>query len=198
MPSSSDSIVMADSVVTEEVDLGLQELPASFDLRSLFPGDRLLRFHPNWFVSDFQQKEAEPSFTATIKDYVTEKEFLLSGRFVFNRTDNELLLIQLTAPTDIGISFLNRNNKLKVQISSKDKEIDPNDPLLLWIRAIKEYIRIYLKRTPVTLFFRVLMNKMVLKMDPSQRKICLMMAKITAVEILVILLIVIAYVVFVL
>lgn len=198
MSSSRDSIDMADSVVTEEVDLGLQELPASFDLRSLFSGDRLLRFHPNWFVSDFQQQEAEPSFTATIKDYVTEEEFLLSGRFVFNRTDNELLLIQLTGPADIGIFFLNRNNKLKVQISSKDKEIDPDDPLLLWIRAIKEYIRLYLKRTPVTLFFRVLMNKMVLKMDPSQRKICLMMAKITAVELLVILLIVIAYVVFVL
>jgi hypothetical protein len=198
MSSSRDSIDMADSVVTEEVDLGLQELPASFDLRSLFSGDRLLRFHPNWFVSDFQQQEAEPSFTATIKDYVTEEEFLLSGRFVFNRTDNELLLIQLTGPADIEISFLNRNNKLKVQISSKDKEIDPDDPLLLWIRAIKEYIRLYLKRTPVTLFFRVLMNKMVLKMDPSQRKICLMMAKITAVELLVILLIVIAYVVFVL
>ncbi len=198
MSSSSDSIDVTDSVVTEEVDLGLQELPAAFDLRSLFPGDRLLRFHPNWFVSDFQQKEAEPSFSATIKDYVTEEEFLLSGRFVFNRTDNELLLIQLTAPADRGISFLHRNNKLKVQISSQEKEIDPHDPLLLWIRAIKEYIRIYLKRTPVTLFFRVLMNKMVLKMDPSQRKICLMMAKITAVELLVILLIVIAYVVFVL
>ena len=189
---------MADSVVTEEVDLGLQDLPASFDLQYLFPDDKLLRFHPNWFVSDFQQKKADASFTAAIKDYVTEEEFLLSGRFVFNRTDDELLLIQLTDTINIGISFLNRNNKLKVQITSKDKEIDPNDPLLLWIRAIKEYIRIYLKRTPVTLFFRLLMNRMVLKMDPSQRKICLMMAKITAVELLVIILIVISYVVFVL
>jgi hypothetical protein len=196
MSSSCGSIDMADSVVTEEVDLGLQEVPESFDLQPFFPDDRLLRFHPNWFVSDFQQKEAEPSFTAAIKDYVTEEESQLSGSFVFNRTDDELLLIQLTAPTDIGISFLNRNNKLKVQISSKDEEIDPNDPLLLWIRAIKEYIRIYLKRTPVTLFFRVLMNKMILKMDPSQRKICLMMAKITAVELLVILLVVIGYAVF--
>lgn len=79
-----------------------------------------------------------------------------------------------------------------------DGEPDPDDPLLLWIRAIKEYIRIYLKRTPATLFFRLLMNKMILKMDPSQRKICLMMAKITAVELLVILLIVIAYAFFVL
>ncbi len=187
---------MAYSAVTEEVDLGLPELPASFDLQTLFPDDRLLRFHPNWFVSDFQQDGT--SFTASIKDYVTEEEFPLSGSFVFNKTDDELLIIQLTETIDIRICFLNRNNKLKVQISSQHEEIDPNDPLLLWIRAIKEYIRIYLKTTPATLFFRLLMNRMVLKMDPSQRKICLMMAKITAVELLVILLGVIGYVFFVL
>ncbi len=196
MSPSHSSINVAYSATTEEVDLGLQELPASFDLHSLFPNDRLLRFHPNWFVSDFQQHGT--SFTAVIKDYVTEEKFHLSGSFVFNRTDDELLCITLSQTIDIRISFLNRNNKLKVQISSMNGEPDPNDPLLLWIRAIKEYIRIYLKRTPATLFFRLLMNKMVLKMDPSQRKICLMMAKITAVELLVIVLIVIAYAFFVL
>lgn len=185
------------SVISEEIDLGLQDLPESFELQSLFKGDSLLHFHPNWFVSDFQHNDGETSFTASIKDYVTEEEFLLSGSFRFNNRDDELLCIQLSEGIDIQISFLNRNHKLKVQISSND-EIDPNDPLLLWIRAIKEYIRIYLKRTPATLFFRLLMNKMILKMDPSQRKICLMMAKITAVELLVILLIVIGYVFFVL
>lgn len=187
---------MAHSTLTEEVDLGLQELPASFDLQALFSKDKLLRFHPNWFVSNFQQKGT--SFTASIKDYVTEEEFPLSGNFIFNRTDDELLHIQLTEAIDVGIFFLKRDNTLKVQISSKDEQIDPNDPILLWIRAIKEYIRLYLKRTPVTLFFRLLMNKMILKMDPSQRKICLMMAKITAVELLVILLVVVGYVIFVL
>ena len=194
MSPSHSPMKMAHSILTEEVDLGLQDLPASFDLQALFPEDKLLRFHPNWFVSDFQQSGT--SFTASIKDYVTEEEFPLSGSFLFNRTDDELLHIQLTETTDIGISFLNRDNTLKVQISSKDEKIDPDDPLLLWIRAIKEYIRLYLKRTPVTLFFRLLMNKMILKMDPSQRKICLMMAKITAVELLVILLVVVGYVVF--
>ncbi len=195
MSSPHSPVIVMSSTVTEEVDLGLQELPASFDLQALFPDDKLLRFHPNWFISDFQQKGT--AFTASIKDYVTDEEFPLAGSFLFNRSDDELLHIQLTETLEIGISFLKRDNKLKVQISSKDT-IDPDDPILLWIRATKEYIRLYLKRTPVTLFFRLLMNKMFLKMDPSQRKICLMMAKITAVELLVILLIVIAYVVFVL
>ncbi len=177
--------------LTEEVDLGLQELPPSLDLQTLFPEDRLLYLHPNWFISDFQQKGT--SFTASVKEYVTDEEFPLSGKFLFNRTDDELLHIQLTETLDIGISFLRRDNKLKVQIASPDTQIDPDDPILLWIRAIKEYIRLYLKCTPTTLFFRIFMNKVILKMDPSQRKICLMMAKITAVELLVILIIVIAY-----
>ncbi len=196
MSSSRGTISMAYSAITEEIDLGLPDLPPSIDLQALFPSDRLLRLHPNWFISDFQQKERDASFTAAIKDYVTEEESQLSGNFVFNGTEDKLLVMQLAGTTDADISFLNRNNKLTVQIASNNTEIDPDDPLLLWIRAIKEYIRIYLKRTPVTLFFRVLMNKMVLKMDPSQRKICLMMAKITAVELLVILLVVIGYVFF--
>ena len=196
MSSSHSAIAITYSASTEEVDLGLPDLPPSFDLQSLFPSDHLLRFHPNWFVSDFQQKVKDASFTAAIKDYVTEEESQLSGNFVFNGTEDELLHMQLAGTMDVDISFLNHNNKLTVQIASNNTEIDPDDPLLLWIRAIKEYIRIYLKRTPVTLFFRVVMNKMILKMDPSQRKICLMIAKITAVELLVILLVVIGYAVF--
>ncbi len=196
MSSSNSAINMDHSTHTDEVDLGLHELPPSLDLQALFPDDKLLHFHPNWFISDFQQNGT--SFTASIKDYVSNEEFPLAGSFLFNKTDGELLQIQLTSPTEIGISFLTREKKLKVQFASEGGRIDPDDPILLWVRAIKEYIRLYLKRTPVTLFFRLLMNKMFLKMDPSQRKICLMMAKITAVELLVILLIVIAYAVFVL
>ena len=181
---------------TEAVDLGLQKLPSDFDLLPLFSGDRLLRLHPNWFVSDFVQKDI--SFTANIKDYVTEIEFPLSGSFAFNENEEDLLTITLAEPINRQVRFFKQNNRLKVQISSIDEEPDADDPLLLWIRAIKEYIRIYLKKTPFTLFFRLLMNKMVLRMDPSQRKICLMIAKITAVVLVVIVLLVIGYVIYVL
>lgn len=194
MSTPHSPVDVAFSAITEEVDLGLQELPGSFDLQPLFSGDRLLRFHPNWFISNFEENGT--FFTASIKDYVTDEEFSLSGSFIFNSTDQELLKIQLSETIHVQISFLRRDNRLKVQISTLEKELDPNDPLLLWVRAIKEYIRLYIKSTPTTLFFRILMNKMILKMDPSQRKICLMMAKITAVELLVIILVVIGYVYF--
>ncbi len=196
MSPSDRALNMACPVITDEIDLGVEDLPAGLDLQALFPKDRLLRLHPNWFVSDFQEKD-DGGFTVSIKDYVTEENFLLSGSFTFNRKEGELLFIQLTGGTPLEIFFLNRERRLKVQISSADQELDPDDPVLLWVRAIKEYIRMYLKRTPLTLFFRFFMNKMILKMDPSQRKICLMMAKITAVEMLVILLIVFGYLIFV-
>lgn len=195
MPTSDSLITDPSSSVSEGIDLGLQ-LPANFDLQSLVPGDRLLRLHPNWFISDFQQNGT--SFTTTIKDYVTEEEFPLSGSLAYNKRKDEILRITLTESIEVAILFLNRNNKLKVQVQSPQGELDVGDPLLLWIRAIREYIRIYLKKTPATLFFRLLMNRMVLQMNPSQRKICLMLARITFVEILVILFIVIGYVIFVL
>lgn len=194
--SPSDSLVTVPPVVgSEEIDLGLQ-LPADFDLHSFFVHDRLLRLHPNWFVSNFQQDGV--CFTTAIKDYATEEEFPLSGSFVYNKKESELLCITLTETIEVTILFLKRNSKLAVQVITTQGELDASDPLLLWIRAIREYIRIYTKKTPVTLLFRLLMNRMVLKMDPSQRKICLMLARITFLEILVILFIVVGYVIFVL
>lgn len=195
MPASNSPLISAFSTASEEIDLNLQ-LPTGFDLQPLVPYDRLLRLHPNWFILDFQQNKI--SFTATIKDYVSEEDFPLSGRFVFNESEDEFLSIVLNGVIEATIRFLNRSGKLKVQIHSPQGELDASDPLLLWIRAIREYIRLYVKKNPVTLFFRLVMNRMVLQMNPSQRKICLMLARLTFVEILVILIIVIGYVIFVL
>jgi len=195
MSTADSTLTMVSFATPEEVDLGLQ-LPVKFNLQSLFPHDRLLRLHPNWFVSNFQRNGI--SFTTTIKDYVTEVESTLSGSFSFNKREDELLCITLSGTVDTDIIFSNHNSALKVKVLSAVEEVDPDDPLLLWIRAIREYIRIYLKRTPVTLFFRLVMNRMVLQMNPSQRKICLMLARFTVLEILVIVFIVVGYVIFVL
>ncbi len=195
MSPSYSSLTAQPSVTSEEIDLGLH-LPADFDLQPLFEDDRILRLHPNWFISDFRQEGI--FFTATIKDYVTEEDFPLSGSLVFNGAESKLLSVNLTETIHLTIRFLSRNNRLYVQVVSVQGEPAADDPILLWIRAIREYIRIYIRNTPVTLFFRLVMNRMVLQMNPSQRKICLMLAKITFVEILVIIFIVVGYVIFVL
>ncbi len=180
--------------VSEQVGLDLK-LPEVFNLQAILPFKRLLSLHPNWFISDLSQQGEK--FTVKIKDYDTEKTSLLTGNIKFNLEENEILAISLTGPVNINIRFFNIDNLLSVQTFSP-KKIETTDPALLWIRAIKEYIRLYIKTTPVTLFFRVLMNRMILTMNPSQRKICMMLAKITFVETIVIIFIVVAYKIFVL
>ncbi len=178
-----------------EFDLGL-DIPTDFDLQHLFPHDRLLRLHPHWFISDF--KEEPTSFSATIKDYVTEKQSSLAGALSFHSAKDELLRITLNGTVDATLTLFDDDGTLKARIIPKDARLQDNDPLLLWLRGIREYIRLYVKHTPVTLFFRLLMNRMILQMNPSQRKISMMITKITAVELLVIVLIVVGYVFFVL
>ena len=106
--------------------------------------------------------------------------------------------IKLSDPFEKNIIFFHQEGILKVKIVSFNGPVSDDDSFLLWIRGIREYIRLFMKNTPVTLFFRFLMNQMVLKMDPSQRKISMMITKITAVEVLVVILIVVGYVLFVL
>jgi hypothetical protein len=181
-------------ILSEKIDLGL-DLPGNFEVGVLFPGDRLLRLHPNWFIQDFQRTDEH--FSASIKDYATEETNPLSGTFRFNSGNDTLLEISLADENETCITFSNLDGKLHVQLRSQ-KEIEGTDPLLLWVKAIREYVRIYVKKTPATLFFRLLMNRMVLQMNPSQRKISLMMVRLTIVEIFIIILIVVGYVIFVL
>ena len=169
-------------------------LADDFDLARLFPADRLLRLHPLWFIDNFRQEGSH--FSADITDYATEDHFQLSG--VLTRPDSGPIRLDIDLSQSSGdrIRLLTKDGILKAQIESGDGEVEDDSPLLQWILAIREYIRIYLKTTPVTLFFRLLMNKMVLSMNPSQRKICMMITKITAVELLVVIIVVVGYVLF--
>lgn len=194
MSSPHSPIAVSPKGASQEFDLGLQ-LPDDFNLEPLFPHDRLLRLHPHWFITDFKQDES--SFSTEIKDYATEEEFSLTGTVVFPDAAGECMRIKLSNGLEKEIIFLIRDTVLKARVVSIDGPIDDNDPVLLWIRGIREYIRIFLKRTPANLFFRFLMNRMVLQMDPSQRKISMMIAKITVMEVLVIVLIVVGHVFFV-
>ncbi len=183
------------------LDLGL-EIPSGFELLPLFPADRLLRLHPYWFIQEYKEEGAD--FSAEIQDYLTDAEFSLSGSKSSPQDDSQLLRIELTGAygtqgeDSVTILFTQQDSILKAQLIQKSGPVEEEDPLLIWVLSIREYIRIYLKKTPVTLFFRVLMNRMILDMNPSQRKISMMIAKITAVELLVIVLIVVGYAFFVL
>ena len=186
--------------VSREVDMGL-EIPAGFSIAPFFPGDRILHLHPNWFILEFSQGLSQDldqegqGFTAQLQDYDTEEKFTLTGKINFDGPENMLIDITLLEGFDTRITFIVKDKRLHVRIQSPE-ELNPEDPLLPWIKAIREYMRLYLKTTLGTLFWRPVMNRMVLTMNPSQRKICLMLIRFTFLEILVILLIVIGYFIF--
>jgi hypothetical protein len=95
------------------------------------------------------------------------------------------------------ILFHVRDNKVRVRLRSQaDLSPEQEQDMLLWIRAIQEYLRLYATTTPQTLVFRGIMNGMMLKMNPSQRKITVMLTKITVIELLVTIIIVVGYVYF--
>ena len=183
-------------------DLILPAATAELDIAKLLDEHKLLRLHPHWFVEE-EERHDDILFT-TLRDYDTEQTFSLGLQLAFDPASDdppESTIIMRIALFDYGVRellFFVRQDKTQVRVrydeEQSDDELEQN--MLLWVRAIQEYIRIYASTSPYTLFFRLLMNRMVLQMNPSQRKICLMISKITVVEVVVIIVIVIGYVSF--
>ncbi|HSO18287.1 MAG TPA: hypothetical protein VLT88_02445, partial [Desulfosarcina sp.] len=94
-----------------------------------------------------------------------------------------------------AMRFFTRNDRIHVGVATAADRLAEKDEqnLTLWLQSIRQYLRLYLTTTPYTLFFRWLMNRALLHMNPSQRKICLMIYRFTVLEVVVILIILIGY-----
>lgn len=179
------------------------KLPITDKTLELFPGklidaEKLLRLNPLWTVLAFKQDG--DSFQAELKDYSSEREFMLKGSFDSGMP--ETLNVEFT---DGDYSFISirpfEDNYLATVVYTDpefEEESEQEHHTVMWLRGIQEYLRLYQKKTINTVMFRYIMNRIVLTMTPSQRKICLMLLRLTVVEIVVILIIVIGYVFFVL
>ncbi len=184
-------------------DLVLPAAAADLDINRLLDEAKLLRLHPHWFIEEEERRNG--ALFATLRDYDTEQDFSLGLQLDCTPAPDdpaESGIIMRISLFEYGVRellfFVRQDKKTQVRVRyNKEPDDDGLEQnMLLWIRAIQEYLRIYARTTPYTLFFRLLMNRMVLQMNPSQRKICLMISKITVVEIVVIIVIVIGYVSF--
>lgn len=174
------------------------------DLSTILDAKKLLHLHPHWFVDEC--KERDNGIFASLKDYETEDEFQLGLRLDFDSSSvkkvsgsQTVLRITLFDFLVNEILFFTSQDKMQVRIRGEEETIDGEieQSIYLWIRGIQEYIRLYTSNRPTVLFFRLIMNRMILQMNPSQRKICIMLTKITLVELLVIVVIVVGYFFFV-
>ncbi len=168
------------------------------DFNRFLDEEKLLRLHPHWVIT--QIKKENHRIAARIRDHATDDRFGLSFELVFYGANRMRLVF---ATDDLKeIDFFLKNKELHARVIYPDTEgaleaVEEKYNISLWLRGIREYIRLYLTTSINTLFFRLLMNRVILTMTPSQRKISMMLFRFTLLEILVILLIVIGYVIFV-
>ncbi len=164
----------------------------------LIDAEKLLRLNPIWTIKEFTSSGNE--FQADLQDYATDREFTISGSITSEKSQKMQVNFTGGSYEVLTIQPDGESYSATVVYSDPDflEESEEERHTVLWLRGIQEYLRLYLKKNPNTLFFRYMMNKIVLGMSPSQRKICLMLLRITAVELLVILIVVIGYVYFVL
>lgn len=184
----------------KEYDLSL---PVGEAKRPLVYGDllsveTLLRLNPHWIIESVEEEGGD--FSASLKDYVTDEEFSLSGTLASSGQDTIVLTLDHEKYQEI--EFFTTNGKLFANVTYPcvEEELIEEDEryVVLWLRSVKEYLRMYLKETLYAKCSRYIMNKVTLQMNPSQRKISLMLIRFTGVEILVIFFIVVGYVIFVL
>jgi len=182
-------------------DLKVGVWAADLAIDNLFDEEKLIRLHPHWFVESRQETNGWCLFR--LRDYATEREFELGlGMSVDPAEDDPpgsapVLRMTLHKIPVKEILFHVRDNKVRVRLRSEEAlSPEQEQDMLLWIRAIQEYLRLYASTTPKTLLFRGIMNHMMLKMNPSQRKITLMLTRVTILELLVTILIVAGYVYF--
>lgn len=174
------------------IDLGLP-LPTEASLRwqSILDPERLLRLHPHWHV-DAVEGDGN-TVRARLKHHATERAFDLSFDLRFPGP-HEFVITPAGGPVST-IHFFPRNQHLHVRLTQDAVQLpaEEEQDLTLWLQSIRQYLRLYVKTTPYTVFFRFLMNKALLKMNPSQRKISLMLYRFTLLEIVVIVIILVGY-----
>jgi len=164
------------------------------DLKRILDPEKLLRLNPNWFIENYRVEDGHT--TAKVKDYVTDDE--LHVAFRIQSTPEIPLEVDFEKGVVDRIVFEVRSGFLQGRATFRDLEPtdEEQDNVRLWMTSIGSYIRLYLTTTVNRVFFRIWLDHFMLKMNPSQRKISIMIIKVTVVEILVILLIVVGYVVF--
>ena len=164
------------------------------NVQEILDEEKLLRLHPHWRIDTLNREEQ--GLRAFLTDYATEQELRLGLRLDFNVRPDSLMRITLVDYPIATVDLVADTNGFAAKVQAQSLDEDTEQSLLLWLRCIQAYLLLYLKKSPMALFQQLVMDRMILRMNPSQRKICLMISKITAVELLVILIIVVGYVFF--
>ena len=172
-------------IMRKEYDIYLQwDKPDNCRVFDQVKQEFLFRLNPHWRINTFSCSAG--SFQADIEDHETGQPSTLSGQY--SRTPEGFPVISAEGTIWKTFFFFEKNGTLHVGIEyNQTPSEDEERQLVLWLRSIKEYLRLYKTNSLNTRFFKFLMNRVILQMNPSQRKISLMLIRITILELLVIL-----------
>jgi len=181
-----------------DLSLPMTEAKVPLNLGVILSIDTFFRLNPHWIVEEIE--ENGDGFVASLKDHVSGSDFTVKGELATSKGNRFEITMEHEAYRSIEVFISSDKLMGAVEYGVADDELteEVERHVVLWLRSVKEYLRMYLTNGLNARVFRYMMNRVILKMTPSQRKISLMLIRITVVEILVILLIVVGYVIFVL
>ncbi len=152
--------------------------------------ERLLRLNPYWAIKELQE-EIE-GYSVKAEDHETNVSFSFSGSVISDKRDG--VTLEAEGLEWKSITLFERDSMLWVRVIFEGEPKEQEEQkLLYWLRSIREYLRLYRTTSLWTKMHRYLMNRILLPMTPSQRKISLMLIRLTILEVFIILLIVVGY-----
>ncbi len=176
----------------ETIDTGLALDWSVQDFKEHFTPEKLLHLHPHWHVGEVVAEGA--AWRVALKNHETEMTFGLVFRMDFPEDADVCLRIEFEAAQLDALVFECANGRIVVRLVSQRAPADPDHfQLELWLRGIFGYLGMYTRNTPGRLVNRFVMNRFLIPMNPSQRKICIRIYRFTVLEVVVILLIVMGY-----
>jgi hypothetical protein len=178
----------------EIIDPGLALDWTAREFKAHFSSAKLLRLHPHWHVGE--PEAAGDTWRVNLKNHETETDFVLVFRLDFpagSGTDACMRIEFEDAHLDAMV-FERARGHIVVRLVNPRPPADPDQfQLDLWLRGIYGYLGLYARNTPWRRLNRVIMNRFLIPMNPSQRKISIMIYRFTVLEVVVILLIVVGY-----
>lgn len=155
---------------------------------------KTMRLNPHWHVQENEAYSTEDipgdGSLFDIDDILVDRQFTL-------RADIEhgsgIWTVHFGG-VDLTIRARSENNDENTAISYEYAPFNEDSPseekmrslMEHWLPSIREYYRLFSADTLRNRFFRFFMNRIMLRMNPTQRRICAFMFKLTLLELLLI------------
>jgi len=160
------------------------------DILARIKPENFFRLNPHWVINSFTL--APETYSSEITDHESEQAKTLAGSYYINAEG--FPVVSAENHDWQLLRFFEKDGSLHASVTyGEDPPEEVETLVVLWLRSIKEYLRLYTKSSINTRFFRFIMNRVILQMNPSQRKISLMLIRLTMLEILLIIALVVGW-----